>query len=383
MSNMYLARKGDKIYHISQVNKSDKLGYRCLCCGALLSVYKDCKKSTDHFQHHSHSCSKDMEEDVLISYSRHTLLNYQNLMHITDTSMISFSNALGKYNKDVAGRYLKSLKVDANPDILVEYCDRLYPIYLVSKNNIQGKELDEYKKINNRSVFVIQIKIGDLIDKYSSGDAVIDCDVRRDITDRLLGLSKHKTVICVTDYHSKPKKSRTQSNTTTLERKVPKTPYGMCSDCKENLELVVNTYSDSAKKIEGLLSEYIRDDKSEDKDRTPRYMLGAALLRCPTCRKVMTINCPNCASKGMLSGMKVLTNPKRQHTYICCERYVSFTEQIEGTSKLDKEDSCSANLVLYSDMKSQTYSEEFKRVGGLFNWLINYKTVNQKKKGDC
>ena len=157
-------------------------------------------------------------------------------------------------------------------------------------------------------------------------------------------------------------------------------PYGVCSDCDEPLELVINTYEDSAKPIKGIAHVHIRDDKNEDKDLVPRFKLGAALLRCPKCHKVMPVFCPDCLSKGKYSTMKVLTNPKRNHTYICCENYSSYTDRVNCACHIPDNKLCKANLILYSDTEGKVFSEDFKRVGGLFNWLGNYSSVDSKKE---
>jgi hypothetical protein len=80
--------------------------------------------------------------------------------------------------------------------------------------------------------------------------------------------------------------------------------------------------------------------------------------------------------------MKVLVNYKRQHIYICCDNYTSFTDRRNNVARTPKEKECNTSLILYSDTKSQTYSEDFKRVGGLFNWLANFDETNSLKGGE-
>ena len=83
----------------------------------------------------------------------------------------------------------------------------------------------------------------------------------------------------------------------------------------------------------------------------------------------MTVKCPTCLSKGKVRDMKLLINYKRQHIYACCSNYCSFTDMVNGTNRVDKEDVCDTSLILYSDVNAKVISEEQKKVGGFFKWL--------------
>ena len=342
--------KDDKIITIKGVTPSDK-DYRCLVCGNRLAVHKN------HFQHVTNTCL-DAGENPIVGYARKFYWSHSDL--ITRIPELRGDVIFGVYSRGMVKKLWREYTVERFPDLLVITDKKVVPVFLVVRNSLKSPQLDFYRSIRNREVLIIQIQLSGVINSFTLNNTQ---GIDKSELDKAL-VSTFRSDLYVT-----------KTRFTQLSH-----PYGVCSDCDEPLELVINTYEDSAKPIKGIAHVHIRDDKNEDKDLVPRFKLGAALLRCPKCHKVMPVFCPDCLSKGKYSTMKVLTNPKRNHTYICCENYSSYTDRVNCACHIPDNKLCKANLILYSDTEGKVFSEDFKRVGGLFNWLGNYSSVDSKKE---
>lgn len=389
---LYLGMKDNELVHISKVTR--QIPYRCVICDGMLKAVKR-NGVYSHFSHikNTENCTK---YDILVEYTKKLIMESNSKILLPIRGNIDLK--LEKYKDKMFALEGKTFI----PDITIWTGKKYYFIYINCSHGVADSELNTIDTvIKGVDYTVLNIYLEDIINKVNN-DTIEN--IKKEISYLLFKARDYK-VIAKRKIHSGEVNNGTKKNikrkrqTTTLNRHYyneeqlkktysdsdliqPRTitvPYGTCGLCDENLELLVNTYSNTryGKKIEGLKSIHIRDELREDTlDLEPRYMFGSAILRCPKCLTVTPLTCPSCLEKGKVTPMSLGYNRKKGQVFLTCENYRSNKDIDEGLTAIDKEDICDTSIVLYKDTLCTEYADEFLIAGSLTNWLYNFNECN-------